>query len=45
MTHVRWTRTTTPAMDEDQQRQLAYLRELRESLRRKMIDHGQIEPA
>ena len=31
-----------PAMDEEQQRQLTYLRELRESLRREMIDHGQI---
>ena len=34
-----------PAMDEEQQRQLTYLRELRGSLRREMIDHGQIEPA
>ena len=33
------------ALDEELQRQLDYLRELRESLRQEMIDHGQIESA
>ncbi len=31
-----------PAIGEEQQRQLTYLREMRASLRREMIEHGQI---